>query len=228
MKRRPARVERRLRKDELGTRRQLLEAAGQVFAERGFDRATGKEICQKAGANIAAVNYYFGGMTGLYAAVLHEAHNRLVTPDALSAAVAGKSDAKAKLRAALQLFVRAITGTRVDVWVLRVLGREIVAPSPALKGYEIKVRKPKVLIMKGIVGELLGLPEDHPAVARCCISVMAPCIMLLIGDRKTLKGIFPALAIGPDDADSLAEHLTQFALAGLDVVSKSIKRQRVV
>ena len=38
------------------TRRQLLEAAGVVFAERGFRDATVREICRRAGANIAAVN----------------------------------------------------------------------------------------------------------------------------------------------------------------------------
>src|SRR5271169_1436643 len=79
------------------TRTELLEAAGHVFAEQGFHRATGKEICERAGTNTAAVNYYFGGMEGLYAAVVGEIPNRLFSVEALSAAVAGKRDAKAKL-----------------------------------------------------------------------------------------------------------------------------------
>src|SRR5262245_30699124 len=81
------------------TRRQLLEVAGEVFAEKGVHQATGKEICQKAGVNTAAVNYYFGGMEGLYAAVVAEAHKRLVSFETLSAAVAGKADARSKLEA---------------------------------------------------------------------------------------------------------------------------------
>ena len=40
--------------DRQSTRAQLLEAAGHVFAEQGFDRATGREICDRAGANTAA------------------------------------------------------------------------------------------------------------------------------------------------------------------------------
>src|SRR5215472_12197320 len=117
--------------DRQGTRAELLEAAGHVFAEKGFDRATGKEICQRAGANTAAINYYFGGMEGLYEAVLQEAPRRLVTVEALTTAIAGEADAKAKLETFIALLVRALTGPASSSWVLRVLAREVIAPSPA-------------------------------------------------------------------------------------------------
>src|SRR6266481_4278091 len=98
------------RRKEESPRTRLLEAAGQVFAEKGFDRATGKEICERAGTNTAAVNYYFGGMEGLYAAVVWEAHNRFVTFEAAAEAIAAKGDAKSRLETILDLVVRTITG----------------------------------------------------------------------------------------------------------------------
>src|SRR5690348_12137034 len=52
------------------TREKLLEVAEQIFAERGFDGATVREICLRAGANIAAVNYHFGDKLNLYTEVL--------------------------------------------------------------------------------------------------------------------------------------------------------------
>ena len=208
-------------KEDQGTRRQLIEAAGKLIAARGFERATGKEICAKAGANAAAINYHFGGMDGLYAAVLQEAHDRLVTVEALAAAVTGKPDARAKLRAVLELFAHAVTGPAVSTWVLRVLGREMVAQSSrASKILDEKVRLPKARIMKGIIGELMGLPQDHPAVARGCISTLAPCFMLLIAERATLKRVFPNFGLSPDDAGALAEHMIRFTLAGLAAVAE--------
>src|SRR5580693_5210735 len=54
------------------TRAKLLDAAGIIFAEAGYQGATVREICARAGVNIALVNYYFGDKLELYAEVLRE------------------------------------------------------------------------------------------------------------------------------------------------------------
>ena len=48
------------------TRQALIEAGGAVFAEQGFHDATVRDICARAGANIAAVHYHFGDKEALY------------------------------------------------------------------------------------------------------------------------------------------------------------------
>ena len=56
------------------TRDRLLEAAGEVFAQKGFLAASVGEITERAGANRAAVNYYYRTKEDLYvAAVRHGA-----------------------------------------------------------------------------------------------------------------------------------------------------------
>src|SRR5207253_10208074 len=52
------------------TRQRLLDAAARLFAERGFNKVSVREICKEAGANVAAVNYYFRDKWGLYREVL--------------------------------------------------------------------------------------------------------------------------------------------------------------
>jgi AcrR family transcriptional regulator len=214
---------RRRAEERQDTRAQLLEAAGQVFAAKGFDRATGREICQRAGTNTAAINYYFGGTEGLYAAVIDEAHGRLITLEKLSAAIADKADARAKLEAIIGLAIDLLTGPVSHSWVLRVLAREFLNPSAALDMLIEKQGIPKLHILKGIVGELMELPPDHPAVARGCLTLVAPCSMLLIADRRMLKRVFPNLHLSRDYAAALARHLVDYAIAGLGAAGREVR-----
>ena len=51
------------------TKQRLLEAAEELFADGGFESVSVREITALAGANVAAVNYYFGDKKRLYAAI---------------------------------------------------------------------------------------------------------------------------------------------------------------
>ncbi|MGE9268902.1 MAG: TetR/AcrR family transcriptional regulator, partial [Verrucomicrobiales bacterium] len=55
------------------TKEKLIEAAAALFAERGFREVTVEEICGRAGANLAAVNYHFRSKSKLLLATLRHA-----------------------------------------------------------------------------------------------------------------------------------------------------------
>src|SRR5512145_2434978 len=48
------------------TRWRLLQAATEVFAEVGYHAATTREICRRAGVNLASIHYYYGDKAELY------------------------------------------------------------------------------------------------------------------------------------------------------------------
>ncbi len=56
--------------DGVDTKHALIEAAGELFADHGFAKTTIRDIAQKAGANIDAIHYHFGGKENLYTEVL--------------------------------------------------------------------------------------------------------------------------------------------------------------
>ena len=51
---------------------EILQAAARLFAERGYDGVSVRDICSDLGMNCSMVSYYFGGKAGLYQAVLEQ------------------------------------------------------------------------------------------------------------------------------------------------------------
>ncbi len=212
------------REDGATTKAQILEAAGAVFAEKGFDRATGKEIAERAGSNSAAVNYYYGGIEGLYAEVLVEAHRSLLAYDRLVALAKGPGDPRHKLKTLIGLIARTITGPATSSWALGVLGREILSPSPAFAVLLDKEILPKKLVVTTIVGEILGLKHDDPAVTRCALNIISPFAMLIVGNKQIFTQVLPGLNPAESGAqDAIVEHFQRFAMAGLDATAKALR-----
>jgi len=205
------------------TREQLLETAGQVFSEKGFAGATGKEICERSGANAAAVVYHFGGMDKLYGAVVQEARRRLAPAEALSAAVERETDPKARLTAFIGLLVRALSGPASSTWAARLVSREIISPSAIFDKMRNKEMRVRAAILKSIVSELTGLPDDDPAVARSCINIMAPFGILLLIRPQRVERVFPVLSFGPESVQDTTRHMVQFALGGLAAIARDAR-----
>src|ERR1700757_4388292 len=90
------------------TRAHLLEAAGEGFAEVGFRSATVREICQRAGANIAAVNYHFGDKEQLYRAVLQETYRAAVAKYPADLGLSSRATPEERLRAFVYSFLMRI------------------------------------------------------------------------------------------------------------------------
>jgi AcrR family transcriptional regulator len=53
-----------------GTRERLVEAAGRLFAQHGYDGVSVRDIVRAARANLAAVAYHFDGKAGLFREVM--------------------------------------------------------------------------------------------------------------------------------------------------------------
>ena len=209
------RAPRRTTARSVRTRSRLIEAAGQSFAELGFDGAKGQEICRRAGVHTAAIVYHFDGMVGLYRAVLAEAHRRMVTTEAIAAAVKAASDPRLKLEAFLGLIVQAVTSPVSQTWAGRLFAREFVTPSTVCGPEHDRALAARAKLLKSIVGELTGCPPNDPLVARGCISTMAPCALLLLDNRRKLQRMLPELKFNAGAAPQITRYLVDFALAGL-------------
>lgn len=201
------------------TREQLLAAASAVFADVGFRQATIRDICRRAGANVAAVNYHFGGKEELYAEVLRRNFRTALQRFPAHGEVPRDADPRERLRGFVRSFVRRIFVTGPDSCHGRMLAREMVDPTPALDTLVATEIRALVDCATGIVRELLGREVDADCVRMTMASVVSQ-IVFYQHCQPVIRRMFPDLAFGERELEDLAEHITTFSLAGIAAVSR--------
>lgn len=198
------------------TRARILEAAGPLFAATGYAETTSKAIAAEAGVDLASVNYHFGSRSGLYQAVLIEAHRRIISFDDLQQIVEGALPAREKLKWCIDSLIEAAAGN--DGWHARLFARELLAPSSNLRILFEETLEPKFVVIRRILSEVTGIPEGDPALLRCMINIAAPCLMLLVAGNGGLPG--PPQQVLRMPRQELTSHLHIFALAGLEAIGR--------
>jgi AcrR family transcriptional regulator len=198
----------------LDTRERLLDAAGQVFSEKGFRSATVREIALRAGgANIAAVNYHFRDKEGLYAAVLehfaHEAVQKYPAHGGLSPEAPPEEQLHAFVRA---LLLRVFDKGHQSVHG-KLMAREMIEPTSALDRIVEQVIRPMYGRLCAIVKTLAGARVSLAQVEAAAKSVVGQCLFYkhCTPVLERLEGRRPDLR----DLDALVEHIVVFSLHGI-------------
>jgi len=135
------RVGRPKRGDAAEGRERLLEAATVLFADKGIDGVSTRELARAAGVNLSAITYHFGGKESLYEAALQYvvdllAPRRRAVIEALQAAVASAAGDPTALSKVTANFVRglfaALASPEYPLEPVRLLLREVQHPTSAL------------------------------------------------------------------------------------------------
>ena len=213
------------RADGDATKEHILDVASLIFAEKGFDRTTSKEICEAAGVNTASINYHFGGKSGLYKALLYRSHELLIETKVLIKIDESAMSPFEKLSAIIESFVeRALCNPRF----FRIFIRESILPSPEF--YEVMHDvmanrvSPKIEITRRIVADYSGLPEDHRSIDRIIFNLSAPNIMYLIMDHSVAGEIYPTLYNARAEQTEIVRHMKLTTFGAIDAILRDLNR----
>jgi AcrR family transcriptional regulator len=214
-------MKKRQRKDSQETRQRLLAAAAEVFAEKGFWETTHAEICQRAHANTAAVNYHFGSKENLYVAAWKYASERSLTAHPPDGGVPPKAPAQERLRGMVLAFMHGIAdpGNRA----IEIIHKEMANPTGLLTEVLQQAMESRRQQSQSILRELLGERATEQQVLFCDMSVTAQCFGPMLHLRKSRMagaGPKPPVSIPPFDVQELADHVVQFSLAGIQGIRR--------
>ena len=195
------------------TRTRLIDAAVEMFAEFGFHHTTVRQICQRAGANVAAVNYHFRDKTGLYTEVVRQSM-RAAKLDAVRAAFDQNLPPEAILRAVIKARLEILRSLDLGDWHFRIFAHELAKPSPAMNVVVNEAIRPLYSRMCQLIGNMLGLAPEHEKTRLCAHSIIGQ-ILFYAFTGPVLSRLAPEMKMSAERIDVLADHIAQFSLAYL-------------
>jgi AcrR family transcriptional regulator len=203
------------RADGEQSRERLLLAAMRLFADA---KASTREIALAAGANVAAISYYFGDKAGLYraafAAISLDPHQNIALYD----------QPDFTLRQSLEVFFSQMLAPLREGEIAQLCNRmwfrEMLEPT-GLWANEIENNiRPEHEAMARIICRHLGLAAPDDEIHRLTFCIASQALLLMVG-CDVVGTITPQLLDGPDAIGLWIERFTVFAEAMVEAEKKA-------
>jgi|WetSurMetagenome_2_1015567.scaffolds.fasta_scaffold185383_2 TetR/AcrR family transcriptional regulator, regulator of cefoperazone and chloramphenicol sensitivity len=194
------------------TRQRLLEAGRRLFSDGGFEQVTVREICRAADANVAAINYHFGGKQGLYRAVFEQGIALMQETTDLSLRAAPGSTPEDRLRVFIQTVVDRMMRDGNDGWLARLLQHEIENPTETLDDVLERAIGPRLRALGDLVAAVIRCEADDVRVGRGVASIQMQLALAArmrhpLADRMKWRHTWTAQDLG--------RHIADFSIGGL-------------
>ena len=159
-------------RERCSTRDRLLHLAGPVFAARGFDAVTVRELATEANVNVAAVGYHFGDKLGLYRAVIEGIRSKrdqlypCPNPD--------EPDPCKRLTKTVRNLLCRMSSDQSG-WETQLLMREIQRPTPAFEHIVRVIFRPQFDHLISNLGELSSFDLPTYQLEQIALGIVGQC-----------------------------------------------------
>ncbi len=197
----------------LEPRDRILAAACEVFATKGFKDATVRAICDLAGVNLAAINYYFGDKERLYIESIKQAHRqrgeRFPLPQ-----WAEPTPPRDKLRSFVSNLLHRMLDDSGDAYHMQLMMREMLQPTAACAELVRDFIRPHFELLLSLLDEIVPVETTLARRKLIALSIVGQCLHHRI-TRPVIQFLFTPDEFARLSIETLAEHITQLTLDGI-------------
>jgi TetR/AcrR family transcriptional regulator, regulator of cefoperazone and chloramphenicol sensitivity len=195
------------------TKDRILEAAGPIFAEKGFRSATIREICQAASCNLAAVNYHFGDKERLYIESVKRAHRSRMQQPEKPVWPPGTTAAE-KLHGFVYAFLSRVLADDEASWHTQLMFRELSQPTAACAELVHDYIRPHFALLLSIIAELVPPHTSEVERHKIGFSVIGQCVFYRVA-QPIVRHLLSPQEFEQYDPARLAKHIAGLTLASL-------------
>jgi AcrR family transcriptional regulator len=195
----------------------LLDAAEELFCEKGFDGTSVRDLAAKAGCNIASVNYYFGGKDKLYVEVwrrhlLYMRDMRIASIERVMSETGGKATLEELLRSYAEAFLEPLVEPDRALRFIRLMAREMIDRHLPEGMFVKEMILPVMTALQKAIPQICpGLKEME--VQLVILSVVGQLMHVIAA--KTMFEQSGELGAPRFDLSEIVEHIVAFSAAGI-------------
>jgi len=203
------------------TRDRILDVAERLFAEKGFEGTSVREITSAAGANVASVNYHFGGKDNLYREVCRRRLSRLreqrISNVSRALAAGGTSPSlEGVVEAFTTAFLEPLTDESQGRLLIELMAREMLNPHlPRAMFFEEMIDPVRETLAAALRSALPGLGRED---ANRCVHSIVGQLVHVIHHSRLRRGSATDPRAGLD-LPAVARHIVRFSVGGIRAVA---------
>lgn len=196
------------------TKQALIEAAILVFAEKGYEGGSVRDITRRADANQAAINYHFGGKEGLYREVLRATFEALKESNPLDLESIRTLRPEESLRLFIRQMLLPLLKRHVLTRYIRILNWEILQRTSIFQELAVNENASMLRSAEQLVRRFLGDKATAEEVAVATLWLLHQGL-IFVRDYEHL--MHPPFGLTIDEAfvERLVDFLTRLLAAGL-------------
>ena len=199
-----------VRQDGEQSRERLLRVGLALFAQKGFEKTSTREIAEAAQTNIAAISYYFGDKAGLYRAVFFEPQGS--PADDIARFTNPALSLEQALHALYAGFLEPLRRGDLARQCMKLHAREMIEPT-GLWDEEISTSiRPMHEALVAVLCRHFGLRKADDDVHRLAVCIAGLGVHMHVG-RDVVDVIAPMLHEGPSALDTWSDRLVMYAMA---------------
>lgn len=206
-------------KSKPSTRERLLNAACEIFAEKGYRNATVAEICDSAKANIAAVNYHFGDKEKLYDEVWRHAFSITAEAYPLDGRLPENPTIEDSLYSYANAILHRIFSEDETGLFAKLLFRELASPTLALDRINQAALFPQSQYLAQVIHRELGENIGEAQLRHCMHSIIGQCAFYNFS-RPLRERVMGKRNMTEEEIQQTARHIARFSLGGLKEIQK--------
>lgn len=206
---------RKTRADGIETREAIISAAEEEFAEKGFELASAREICRRAGVNSALLSRYFGSKESLYRIVAKKLFGDLGAPLAnLSDKVTDDASWRAALREWVGDMLFMTMPTEKDQKLCAALFRhEVTRPTKFHNEFKEAFGRP---VYEGLKKLISAKIKDEVKLDLSASSIWAQVSIYALADEKWHKSFRPKGMTSRKWSEIVCDHICESIFIALD------------